>query len=133
MDRRKPALAVGLVGIAVAVAVCTADTTNSPPDVRTSVALEESFPTEFPLAAGTVVQSAPVGQSGHTVTVEVGSTADQDAALARLTDAGFVQYGSLERDGLRSYSLLDSHWLATVILKEEAGRPVVVYSVAPRA
>lgn len=101
-------------------------------EVRDAVALAAGFPAAVTVADGTVVESRALGDRAHTATVEVAGAGDQDAALALLEDGAFTRTGEVERDGVRSYSLVSADLGVTVVLKESGGVPVVTYTVAPR-
>ncbi|MFB9955553.1 hypothetical protein [Cellulomonas denverensis] len=105
---------------------------GAPVEARNEVTVAAGFPEDFPLAEGTLVESRLVGDRTHTATVQVDSTAAQDAALQLLADAGFLPTGEIERDDLRSYSMVSAGHAVTVVLKEEGGVPVVTYTIAPR-
>ncbi|MFB9955268.1 hypothetical protein [Cellulomonas denverensis] len=99
---------------------------------RDTVSVASGFPTEIPLAEGTLVESRQLGDRAYTAMVEVSGSDQQEAALTILEEAGFVRSGEVQRDGVRSYSLISGQYGVTLVMKESGGKPVVAYTIAPR-
>lgn len=124
------ALAAALV-LAIGIVVSMAGGGGSG-EARDVVPVVAGFPTDIPLPDGTVVESREVGERAYTAMIELRGADDHDAALERLEGAGFVRTGEIERDGVRSYSLISGQYGVTLVLKEQGGVPVASYTVAAR-
>jgi hypothetical protein len=95
------------------------------------MALADGFPANIPLVDGTVVASTVGAGTTFTATIKVANLAAQDAALAKLEQAGFVRTASYEQEGLRSYSYFSpAGGAVTVIFKSVDGARLVAYTVS---